>query len=919
MIITLRDKTIKTFVDDSNIQQNDTIDVGNTSVNYGKNITLFSIFDVSETVTNFNVSVTGSNFTVAYRDGLTSDFKESNTAGDTELKISDRGGKQVRKWNMFLIQDTEGAYTDTVTVSYELNGNPFSYDFSVKGYVIGLDPKYIVLTQNFKFDITQDYYKAFKDSEHQSSEPNELLLNEKRKEFLLNYFDLTAQVGSYHTLLAALHYFGYGELLSVRELWKNSEGRRQSTKITTEVQNFIDNRLLGFTKTNQLQLVYKINDEDGTEDADGFPNYINILFDTEELLIKMYALKRLLEKDFLPLNTKIVDIIGEHTSTLGVDVKVFLNNERIDEVDLNNQSGEDGDNESGGGFEFEYESRDIEINEHEALMSNKHFISTDTGLHIGEYPTESFDSNQLGNIYFEVEKELTYDITNSDEYNDMFNDNEFVEKYDRSDYGLVKLTLDIDPVLYSRWSFQIFDIEDSETIPVYSSALKGIEELGDDKVLMFGVRKLGVFKIRIYLFDYYGGVTWLNPDNGVFNVIRGNVDFKLARIDREEVGFERGLDFWSTFPTKTGVVADRYVEIDAFDSTLNVNTFDEDTHTNLVLRYQSKNFDQRTLQMNTFQFNNVPLNELGSTKLTDYGYEYGRYVVDLIGDGAEGFRRLKMRNFESRDWDEIPLELETGKDHIEYLTEFCSLINSKLGDSVWDKFTATVQLYSEDTIENAIPVIRIVAKEVGISIDNVFVDFTQPDLYNTTVNFSEDYYTLMPISGLIRIYPKFGETSDLVINGNVAETAYTISDTPTFVATLKQYFIDNGIKASVWNYETYIIISNREDIEIQHKSFGLQMDVARGKESSILKVTPAGDLFYKGEPFYAYVDLQTRLDGSDFTWTLTNSLNGEVVDVQNSYVYRNMIMSSGSYTLSLKTTDMFGENIKTKNGFIIVN
>lgn len=925
MIITLKNKTIKTFVDSLGSQKNTSIDIGNTSINFGKNITIFHLEDDIEVVENFSVVITGDSFTIAYRDGLESEFIESLDVSDTEVRVSDSGGKQIRKFNIFCLSDEEGTKEGLITISYNKGGVSYSYEFSLRCDVVGIDPKYIVLAQNFKFDITQDYYKAFKDSEHRASEVNELLLNEKRKEFLISYFDLTAQVASYHTLLAALHYFGYGDLLSIRELWNNENGYRQSTKITTEVQDHIDNRLLGFTKTNQLQLVYQINEEDGTEDSDGFENYINVLFDTEEMLIKMYALKRVLEKDFLPLNTKIVDIIGEHTSTLGVDVKIFLNDERIDEIDLNNQSGEDtttvgsGEGTSGGGFDFESGVTDIEISEHEVLLLETHFNATDSGIHTGEYPEGVTKSSLLDNVYFEIEKVLEYDTTTNEDYTDLFSDNDFVQKYDRSDYGLVKLTLDINREYYSRWSFEVFDMSISETEYAYKSDLKDISELNDDSSLIFGVRKLGEFKVRVYAFDYYGGVTWMNPSNNTFNVVRGSLDFKLARIDRDNNGFELGMSFWSTSPTSTETVADRYVEIDAFDDTLDINTFDEENHNNLVLRYQSASFDQRTLQMNTFQFNNVGLNELAGTALTDYGYEYGKFIIDVIGDGTDGFRILNMRNFESKDWDSVSLEYDSSQDTFGYLSKICSIINTKGVDSVWNKFTATIQYFSYDLISDAVPVIRIVAKEVGISIDNVFTDFSDIDTYNPLCNFSEDYYSIMPISGLIRIHPTINEVSDLVINGDTVSIDYTLDSTSNLTTTLRNYFSDNDIKASVWDYDTFIIISTRVDLSITHDAFGTQMDVARGKESSILKLAPSGDNFYKGEPFYAYVDLKTRLDGSDFFWTLTNALTGEIIDEQKSYVYRNLIVDSGSYSLELTTNDIFGSNTKVKNGFVIVD
>lgn len=912
MIISVKNKQIKTYVDDSNIQHDKNVVMENASINFANNRTFLMLNNTALSITNFAVSVSGSDFKVAYRNGTQSDFIEATSVTDTQVKIADSGGKQIRKWNIFLIKDTEGTYTTEMTVSYTIGTTNFSYKFNVTCSVVGIAEKYIILAQNFKFTITDDYYRAFKDSEHKASGSDERLLNEKRKEFLLNYFDLQGQVGTYHTLLAALHYFGYGDLLEIRELWKNQEGKRQSTKITNQIQEFIDNRLLGFKKTNQLQLVYQINKEDGTTDSDGFPNYVSVLFDTEEMLIKMYALKRVMEKDFLPLNTKIVDIIGEHTSTLGVDAKVWLNDQRIDDIDLNPQND--------GGFKFDFDQRQIEIHEHEVLLKNKHFIATTSGTHTGNYPSGTTESKLTDTIYFEVDKELNYDLSTTDTYNDLFNDNDFVERYDRSDFGLVNITIDADQNLYSRWKFEIYDTTVSQSTPQYTSPLYNISDLPTDKKIHFGVRKVGTFKVMAYLFDYYGGVTLMNPNNNTFTVIKGNLDFKLARIDRTNKGFGRGLDFWSTYPTLSTVANERVVEIDCFDATLNVNTFNESTHTNTVLRYQAEKYDLRTLQMNTFQFNNVPLTELNNTVLTDYGYEYARYVIDVVGNGTNASRDLKMRLFEHDSWDVISLAYNstTYPTKEEYLHALITLINNKPSTSVWSRFTATLQTFSPDTIANAVPVIRLVAKEVGETVGGIYTDFTSVNAYAPKVNHAEDYYTLMPLSGYMRIHPKLSATaSDLKVNG-VTVSNIAINAIGTLETALKNHFTANNIKASVFAYTNYLVVTSRVDLTIEHGTFGKVMDVVRGKESTILKMTPSGDTFYRGEPFYAYIDIGTRVDGNDFEWTLKDALTGAIINKQKSYVYRNMMFNSGSYTLELKSTDAFGTNTKIKSGFVIV-
>ena len=65
-------------------------------------------------------------------------------------------------------------------------------------------------------------------------------------------------------------------------------------------------------KTSRFSLVYKLNKPDGTFDNWDIPNVEEVFdFAPEEILIKLYGLKNKLQKEYLPLQAKIVDITGE--------------------------------------------------------------------------------------------------------------------------------------------------------------------------------------------------------------------------------------------------------------------------------------------------------------------------------------------------------------------------------------------------------------------------------------------------------------------------------------------------------------------------------------------------------------------------------------------------------------------------------
>ena len=65
-------------------------------------------------------------------------------------------------------------------------------------------------------------------------------------------------------------------------------------------------------KTSKFSLVYRLNEPNGTFDQWDIPNVTETFdYTPEEVLIKLYGLKAKLQKDYLPLQAKIIDITAE--------------------------------------------------------------------------------------------------------------------------------------------------------------------------------------------------------------------------------------------------------------------------------------------------------------------------------------------------------------------------------------------------------------------------------------------------------------------------------------------------------------------------------------------------------------------------------------------------------------------------------
>ena len=147
------------------------------------------------------------------------------------------------------------------------------------------------------------------------------LMNQKRRELLLELHNIKPFVGTYKAVLNAIDFFGYNNI-TLKEYWLNINqesgafGKLQAVPVPDTNSGFSYKKRKKFNlpnsnlkKTSRFSLVYKLNNPTG-----GFDNWdiqeVEEAFDftPEEVLIKLYGLKSKLQRDYLPLQAKIVDI-----------------------------------------------------------------------------------------------------------------------------------------------------------------------------------------------------------------------------------------------------------------------------------------------------------------------------------------------------------------------------------------------------------------------------------------------------------------------------------------------------------------------------------------------------------------------------------------------------------------------------------
>jgi hypothetical protein len=205
------------------------------------------------------------------------------------------------------------------------------------------DERLSVLLSNIGMTLSPEDYMILKDSDIKELSPDWLLLNQKRKELLLQASTIKPFIGTYKAILNAIDFFGYSKL-TLKEYWLNineqSEnfGKLKAVAVPNQdTVGFLADKNKGqelpssnLKKTSRFSLVYRLNEADGGVDEWDIPTVKESTdYSPDEVLIKLYGLKNKLQKNFLPLQAKIVDITGEGDYFSQFNLNVWNNQHSI--------------------------------------------------------------------------------------------------------------------------------------------------------------------------------------------------------------------------------------------------------------------------------------------------------------------------------------------------------------------------------------------------------------------------------------------------------------------------------------------------------------------------------------------------------------------------------------------------------------
>jgi len=316
--------------------------------------------------------------------------------------------------NIGLRSDIEGVYAAQINIDDVTYETPIRIFLGLyEGETVAEDERLGLLLQNFGRDVDYEQELILRKSDINEDLTDNLLLNAKRKEMLLEGNNIWPYVGSYKGLVNILNWFGYYDI-RVKEYFLNVNqddeyfGKYRQVQIPFQLDTKGDTKKeislvpsKHYKKTSRFGLFYDIIKDKGVFDTFGVPLTQDAFdYTNEEVLVKLFALKRYLKEKFLPLNSKIVDITGEGVYYDRYSINSWNDPSNYFNVDLTRQIDFDAEKKS-----IEIEST-ISFDSDETLPSPPYFdlleeytnkyningalIATSGGPYWGEIPQVSF-------------------------------------------------------------------------------------------------------------------------------------------------------------------------------------------------------------------------------------------------------------------------------------------------------------------------------------------------------------------------------------------------------------------------------------------------------------------------------------------------------------------------------------------------
>lgn len=219
------------------------------------------------------------------------------------------------------------------------------------------DERFKTWAQNFGIKFLKEDANILKEYNIKEAFPDVKSLNQARKELLVNKDQIYPYVGTYKGLSNFINILGYKDVLQIKEYWKNVNPQSSYFRkmLMVDISDYLDDGKIDtfnlidrnqniregkqFRKTEFLAIVYQFTKEKGTFDDDGIPEIEETTeFTVDEIFYKLNKLNDKLKSEFLPINVKIKDIIGEFIYFQKLTISYWRDDTHIFDYDLNDKA-----------------------------------------------------------------------------------------------------------------------------------------------------------------------------------------------------------------------------------------------------------------------------------------------------------------------------------------------------------------------------------------------------------------------------------------------------------------------------------------------------------------------------------------------------------------------------------------------------
>lgn len=891
------------IIDENNnsISKNAKIGLGSISTNIPYTLSLYVISN-----TELPLSVESKYFKILE----SFDIDHNNSpVFKSRVKIAPRKIEELYIFPIHVLYENtvEQKFQDIITITTDLK--EFTSKLEIYGEFVVEDERLQILLNNMGKELNLDWYKAFAttDELNDINYADKRFLNEKRRQLLLDFLNLTQLKGSYNSVKNGLSFFGYAGIIELVEYWKHKDGSSDPYSPYGQWSVFDDNSKVDtneYYKSYYVGLKYSINyqDPDDKFDDNGIPNMLERYVWDDYMFVKLNILKDVLEKYFLPDDIKILDIIGEHTSYAIYSLNVWVNELQIFKYNC----------------EKAWENIEIEqVNPSEQYIQERKLI-LDLQVYAlsQESPGIKFISkaepSKLIYRVFKDENELEGDLR----------DYELAMGFWRGDcavIGVKPLKL-IDEYYYGIALLQKISNGYSQ---LYYSGKKNYTELKDN--LRFAIRQAGEYKIVFYVFDLYGSC-WEKDFDYVCkfpSFIPAIQFYRPEYSDVKDLGkIRRGIFFDDAIDT-TLITAELFAfDLSTQDYDVNNPNFGEENPNTIRRKYKGNEISPYGLQDFVLsKLRKIELGKLNQVPLCEYSDGYEVVMLEL----PEFPNIFKLQLFES---DETYIEADS-------FINFVSKINTLPEDNIWRKYyTFSIQQVVfrdkngklEAVLKNML-ILHAVKRGTDFSkfIFKTVESYKEDDdIFASTILKKKIIETnpmqLFPVQTW-SIFPYFSLGPALRFFEDECENIKPedASDILSIDIGLKHYefvcksFLEianeliNHVPEVFATYHNGVLAINSltygSDLSINHWIIGRNYEHFRQSPIQYLRKTTKGFVYEPGTYIFAGVDLEWKFDNYDIEWHIYEHFSQKNVFTCSNSLLKCCLLNSGIYDVEVKLID----------------